>query len=189
MLACALAMLLAQSGARPPVEDFDLLPKEAIPDAAAVARQKEVERKLDERRKLLRLHQLGGVTMLATLGTTVVLGELDYLDKYGGRGDTGKWHQWHRWTAFSAATLFAGTAALALLAPVPVEKPVRLDTATLHKIFMSVAAAGMVAQIVLGVWTANKEGQVSQRDFALAHQVIGFATFAAAGAGFTVWVF
>lgn len=189
MLACALAMLLAQTSARPPAEDFDLLPKEAVPDAATVARQKELERKLVQRRKILRLHQLVGVTMLANLGTTVVLGELDYLDKYGGHGDTGKWHEWHRWTAYSAATLFAGAAALALFAPVPVEKRVRLDTATLHKIFMGVASAGMVAQIVLGIWTGKKEGQLSQRDFALAHQVIGFATFAAAGAGFAVWAF
>lgn len=189
MLACALAMVLAQSGAPPPAEDFDLLPKEAIPDAATVARQKELERKLVQRRKMLQLHQLVGVTMLATLGTTVVLGELDYLDKYGGHGDTGKWHPWHRWTAYSAATLFAGAAALAVFAPVPVEKRVRFDTATLHKIFMSVASAGMVAQIVLGIWTGKKEGQLSQRDFALAHQIIGFATFAAAGAGFTVWAF
>jgi hypothetical protein len=203
MLVVALALVLAQqeaatppAGAAPPAtvapgpgEDFDLLPQEPIPDAAAVARGKELERKLELRRKVLRLHQLGGVLMLANLGTTVVLGELDYIDKYGGGGDTGQWHLWHRWTAISAATLFAGTAALAVFAPVPVEKPVRLDTATLHKVFMSIASAGMVTQIVLGIVTANKEGAVAQRDYALAHQIVGFGTFAAAAAGFGVWIF
>ena len=170
-------------------EDFDLLPAEAAPDAAAVARQRELEGRLQQRRKMLQLHQLAGVVMLASLGTTVVLGELDYLDKYGGHGDTGQWQEWHRWTAVGASVLFAGTAALAVFAPVPGEKPLRLDTATLHKTMMAIASAGMVAQIVLGIWTANKEGSLSQRDFALAHQIIGFTTLAAAAAGFTVLTF
>ena len=44
-----------------------------------------------------------------------------------------------------------------IFAPVPIEKPVRLDTATLHKIFMGVASAGMATQIVLGIVTASKD--------------------------------
>jgi len=194
MLALLMGSLLAQAAQTPPPqtpppEDFDLLPREAAPDPAAQARQKELEGKLDQRRQMLQLHQLGGMLTLAGLGATVVLGELNYLDKYGGRGDTGQWYEWHRWTAITTSAIFAGTAALAIFAPVPIEKPVRLDTATLHKIFMGVASAGMATQIVLGIVTASKEGSLSQRSFAQAHQIVGITTFAATAAGFGVLTF
>lgn len=176
-------------GAKPPADDFDLLPKEAVPDPAALARQQEVERKLAQRRTMLRFHQMAGFLTLASLTTTAVLGQLDYLDKYGGRGDVGTFHLWHRWVAFATTGIFAGTASLAVFAPVPIEKKARLDTATLHKIAMTVAASGMVAQIVLGIVSASKEGQSVQRDYALAHQIVGYTTLAAAFTGFTVLTF
>jgi hypothetical protein len=47
----------------------------------------------------------------------------------------------------------------------------------------------MVTQIVLGFVTAGKEGQVSQRDYALAHQIVGFTTFGATAVGFGVLAF
>lgn len=178
-----------KAGAKPPPDDFDLLPKEAVPDPAALARQQELERKLTQRRAMLGYHQLGGLVTLAGLTGTVVLGQLNYLDKYGGHGDKGTYRLWHRWTAISTTAVFAGTASLALFAPVPLEKKPRLDTATLHKIAMAVASAGMVTQIVLGFVTASKEGQVVQRDFALAHQIVGYTTLAAALTGFTVLAF
>jgi hypothetical protein len=170
-------------------DDFDLLPKEAVPDPAALARQLEVERKLAQRRTMLQFHQLAGFLTLASLTTTVVLGQLDYLDKYGGRGDVGTYHPWHRWVAVLTTGIFAGTASLAVFAPVPIEKKVQLDTATLHKIAMTIAAAGMVTEVVLGIVTASKEGQPVQRDFALAHQIVGYTTLAAAFTGFTVLTF
>ena len=172
--------------AKPPPDDFDLLPKEAAPDAKA---QQELEKQLERRRTMLHYHQMAGLLTLASLSATVVLGQLDYSDKYGGGGDVGTFHTWHRWVAFGATAIFAGTASLAVFAPVPIEKKVRLDTATLHKIAMTVSAAGMAAQIVLGIVTAAKEGQGSQRDYALAHQIIGYATLAAAFTGFTVLAF
>ncbi len=76
-----------------------------------------------------------------------------------------------------------------MFAPVPIEKKARLDTVTLHKIAMTVAAAGIAAQIVLGIVTAGKEGQLVQRDYALAHLIVGYTTLAAAFAGFTVLTF
>jgi len=176
-------------GAKPPPEDFDLLPKEAAPDTAALARQLELERRLARRRTMLQFHQLAGFLMLASLTTTVVLGQIDYLDKYGGRGDVGTFHLWHRWMGFAATGIFAGTASLSVFAPVPIEKKTRLDTVTLHKIAMTVAAAGMAAQIVLGIVTATKEGQLAQRDYARAHQIVGYATLVAAFTGFTVLTF
>jgi len=184
-----LAQRQKQPAASPAPHDFDLLPKEAVPSPAALARQQELERKLAQRRTMLQFHQLAGFLTLASLTTTVVLGQLDYLDKYGGRGDVGTYHLWHRWVAIASTGIFAGTAALAVFAPVPLEKKARLDTATLHKIAMTVAATGMAAEIVLGIVTATKEGQRVQRDFALAHQIVGYATLAAAFTGFTVLTF
>jgi len=179
----------AEAAAQPQPEAGDLLPTPAALDPAQTARQQALERELQTRRKMLQLHQLGGMLTLATLGATVIFGELNYIDKYGGGGDTGRWYEWHRWTAFAASAIFAGTGALALFAPSPLEKPARLDTAMLHRIAMGVATAGMVTQIVLGFVTASKGGSASQRDFALAHQIVGFSTFGATAVGFGVLTF
>jgi hypothetical protein len=114
------------------------------------------------------------------------------MDKYGGGGDTGRFQTFHRITAYSSAAVFAATGLLAVFAPVPVDKPVRLDTATLHKVAMATAAAGMAAEIVLGIIAVRSEGpptSLSQRDFALAHQIVGYATLAAAVTGFTILTF
>ena len=54
---------------------------------------------------------------------------------------------------------------------------------------MLVATAGMASEIVLGVVTSRSEGRISQRDFALAHQIIGYTTLAATTAGFLVFTF
>ena len=178
-----------KSSEKPPRDDFNLLPKEAAPDAAALARQSELERQLAKRRKMLGYHQIGGFLTVGSLAATVVLGQLDYSDKYGGGGDVGTFHSWHRWVAVASTVIFAGTASLAVFAPAPIEKQTRLDTATVHKIAMTVAAAGMATQIVLGIITASKEGQPAQRDFALAHQIVGYTTLAASLTGFTVLTF
>jgi hypothetical protein len=170
----------------PKSDDVNLLPEEAKPDAAATAR---LETQLTTRRTMLGWHQVGGFATLGSLTATVVLGQLNYTDKYGGGGDTGKYYQWHRWVAITSATIFAGTAALAVFAPSPIARPARLDTATLHKVSMAVASAGMVTQIILGIVTASKEGQPVQRDFAMAHQIIGYTTLAATATGFAVLTF
>jgi hypothetical protein len=184
-----LVLAQRQSSSKPPRDDFDLLPKEATPDAKALARQRELERQLAKRRTMLRYHQIGGFLTVGTLTATTVLGQLDYSDKYGGGGDVGTYHSWHRWMAITSAVIFAGTASLALFAPAPIDRPARLDTATVHKIAMTVAAAGMATQIVLGIVTSSKEGQSAQRDFALAHQIVGYTTLAASLTGFAVLTF
>jgi hypothetical protein len=189
MLALALALILQAAPPQSPPDYFDLLPREAAPDPAAVARQKDLERTLGLRRKMLQAHQLGGFLTMGGLGLTTVLGQLNYNDKYGGGGDSGRFYEWHRWTAIVTSVIFAGTGALAVLAPSPIDEPVRLDTATLHKIAMATATAGMAAQIILGIVTASREGHISQRDFALAHQIVGYTTLVATAAGFTVLTF
>jgi hypothetical protein len=170
-------------------EDIDLLPQAAKPDLEAVARQQQLEGQLQTRRKMLQLHQIGGMLTLASLGATVIFGQLNYMDRYGGGGDTRRWYDWHRYSAYTSAAIFAGTGALALFAPSPLEKRMRLDTVMLHRIAMGVATAGMVTQIILGFVTASKGGSVSQRDFALAHQIVGYTTFGATAAGFAVLTF
>jgi hypothetical protein len=175
--------------AKPPDDDFNLLAPEKKPDAAALARQARIQSEVRRRRSLLQLHQVGGYATLATMTATVVLGQLNYIDKYGGGGDFGTYRTPHRLVSYTAAGVFAATGILAFIAPNPFEKPLRLDTATLHKASMIVATAGMATQIVLGIMTAGKEGTVAQRDFALAHQIVGYTTLAATAAGFLVLTF
>jgi len=198
MIALAAALMLSMQGApaeqpgqaEPPGQgDVDLLPKPAAPDPQELARQQELESQLKTRRTMLQYHQIGGMLTLATLGATVVLGQLNYNDKYGGGGDTGRYYDWHKYLALTSAGIFAATGALAIFAPSPLPKPLRLDTAVLHKISMGIATAGMVTQIVLGFVTASKNGSVSQRDYALAHQIIGYTTFGATAVGFGVLTF
>jgi hypothetical protein len=178
-----------QPQTKPPDDDFNLLTPEKKPDAAALARQARIQSEISRRRTLLRLHQIGGYATLATVTATVVLGQLNYIDKYGGGGDVGTYRTPHRLVAYTAAGVFAATGILAVIAPNPFDKPLRLDTATLHKASMIVATAGMATQIVLGMLTAGKEGSVAQRDFALAHQIVGYTTLAATAAGFLVLTF
>ena len=172
-----------------PEQDFDLLAPQKAPDEATKQRDLELMQDLRRRRTMLQLHQIGGYATLATVTAAVVLGQINYLDKYAGGGDTGKWMTPHAIAAFTAAGVFTATGLLAVLAPSPLEKPARVDTATLHKIAMAVATAGFIAQVVLGPITASKEGQLSQRDFALAHQIIGYTTLAATYTGFLVLTF
>lgn len=173
----------------PPSDDFELLPPEKAPDPAEVARGRELSRELSQRRSMLQLHQLGGFATVGAMVATAVVGQLNYNDKYGGGGYSGRYIVTHRWLGIGTTALFAATGLLAVLAPSPLPKESRLDTVTLHKVAMVVAAAGIVAQIILGPITASKEGQPSQRDFALAHQVIGYTTLAATATGFAVLVF
>jgi hypothetical protein len=170
-------------------DDFDLLPPEKPPDAEAVVRQRQLSQALALRRTLLRLHQYGGFATLGAMTATAIVGQLNYDDKYGGGGDTGKYRSAHQILAYGTTGVFAATGLLALFAPSPFEKPLRLDTATLHKTSMLVATAGLVAQVVLGIVTAGSEGSISQRDFARAHQIVGYVTLAATATGFAVLTF
>jgi hypothetical protein len=178
--AAPVQLALAQPQPSAPADDFDLLPKEKAPDPVQL---KELQRQLVLRRQMLQLHQLGGFITLGAMGATVALGQANYADKYGGGGDTRRFMVWHRWFGIGTAVVFAATGALAVFAPSPLPKPVRLDTATVHKISLAVASVGILTQIILGPIIASKEGQLSQRDFALAHQIVGYTTLVATAAG------
>lgn len=170
----------------PPL-DFDLLPP--IAPAASPAQDLALERAVARRRRMLRLHQGLGLATWTGLAATTIVGQLDFDDRFRGGGDTGKWHGAHRTLALSTSALFLGTGLLGLLAPEPYEKKARLDTATVHKAAMAVAAAGMAAQIVLGVSARGRAGSLRERDLAEAHQILGYATFGAMTAGAVVLFF
>ncbi len=177
---------LAQAG---PGEEIDLLPPPKPPSPAEAARARKLEEELRERRSLLQIHQGLGFALLGAMATTTVLGQLEYADKYGGGGDTGKWHASHQIASYATAGIFAGAGLVALLAPAPTARPGRVDTAVLHRIAMAIATAGMVAQIALGIASARSEGRLAQRDYAVAHQITGYATVAATATGFVVLAF
>jgi len=168
--------------------DFELLE----PSTAAETPQlvdPQLEKAIAQRRTMLTLHQGLGLATLTTLAATVVVGQLHFNDRYRGGGDTGRYNPWHTGLVIGTSSLFASTGLLGLLAPTPFKKELRLDTITLHKIFVSLATAGMLTQVVLGIVTGNQEGQLSQVDLATAHQVVGYATLGAVGAGALMIVF
>jgi hypothetical protein len=167
--------------AQDPSLDFELLE----PAAPAIVADPALERAVARRRTMLSLHQGLGLGMAGGLVATTVVGQLNFQDRYRGGGDDGTWKSLHRGLAVSTGVLFGTVAMMGVLAPEPYPKPQRFDTVMMHKIFMSLATAGMVTQVVLGIITASaaQEGQVSQVRFATAHQVVGYATLGFTSAG------
>jgi hypothetical protein len=54
---------------------------------------------------------------------------------------------------------------------------------------MAVATAGMLAQGLLGIQTARREGYLDKQDYGRAHLAVGYATLAAMGVAVGVIVF
>ncbi|MBF5045368.1 hypothetical protein FGE12_23385 [Aggregicoccus sp. 17bor-14] len=177
----------AQQAPADPSLDFELLE----PEAKAAAPDLELERAVSRRRTMLSLHQGLGLGMAGGLVATTLVGQLNFNDIYRGGGDDGTWKTLHRGLAVGTTALFGTVALMGILAPEPYPKPLRFDTVLMHKVFMSLAAAGMVTQVVLGLITASsaQQGQVSQVRFATAHQVVGYATLGFTTAGvFTLFL-
>ena len=173
----------AQASPAAPGMDFDLLGEAKPPPDAPNAG------KMRWRRTMLNAHQVMGFGLLALqLGTTVV-GQLDYSDRFANGPQTAKWDATHAAFAYSTLGVFAVNGLVALLAPSPVKKDWKMDRVMVHRIAMFTAAAGMLAQGVLGIYTTQREGFVNQERYATAHLVIGYATLAAVGTGVAVLVF
>ncbi|MBS2022455.1 MAG: hypothetical protein JST92_08600 [Deltaproteobacteria bacterium] len=154
--------------------DFDLLGAGSV-EAPSEA----VQEKLGQRRIMLTAHQTIGIGLVALTAGSILTGQFNYNDKFGG-ANTGKWELAHEITTVASLTTFAAAGLLAWLAPVPIEKKTEgIDRVTIHKWSMLAATGGMVAQGVLGFYTASREGYVNQSSMASAHLVIGYATFAA----------
>jgi hypothetical protein len=158
--------------------DFNLLP-----DAPAVPVDPELESRIRTRRTLLEIHQGLGIATVALLATTVVFGQLNYTDRFGGGPNLGTYSLWHSGFAAAATVTFAASGILALLAPVPLEKNGDGPTITVHKWSMLVATVGFAAEIVLGIYAASREGYVNQASLAEAHLVLGYVTLGAVGVG------
>lgn len=171
-----------------PDMDFDLLEPSEAAEAPRLV-DPALEKAIAQRRTMLSLHQAVGLATLTGLAATVVVGQLHFNDRYRGGGDTGRYDVLHTGLVIGTTTLFVGTGLLGLLAPTPFKKELRLDTITLHKIFVSLATVGMLTQVALGIATGNLEGKLSQVDLATAHQVVGYATLGALSAGALMIVF
>ena len=168
------------SAAPPPGMDFDLLPEKSAagPDALAL------ESKVNLRRGMLQYHQIFGIATAVLMIGTVVTGQLNYSDRFGGGSSGGQFEIWHSGLEAATVLSFATTGLLALFAPVPFEKKSEgIDTVTVHKWSMLVATIGMASEIPLGIYTVSREGYVNQGTMALAHLIIGYITAAALTAG------
>ena len=160
------------------------VPKLALaPDPAAI------ERSVKLRRRMLTVHQGVGFATLGVMAATLVLGQLYWNDKYGGGDYTGDFNAPHLALSIGTTALYATTGLLALFAPNPYPKPVRFDTALVHKLSMILATVGMVAQVVLGPVAYYREGKLDQKPIALAHTITGYATFAFMAAGTVAYFF
>jgi cytochrome b561 len=172
----------------PPATDFDfnLLP----PSAPKSVEDRALESAISTRRSVLKLHQGFGIATTALLVATVIVGQLNYSDKFGGGGQTGKYELAHVYLESATTLTFVTAGVLALLAPVPLKKSDEgLDTITLHKWAMLATTVGFATQIVLGIIAVSREGYVNQSTFATAHLVVGYSTLAALGTGVTVLLF
>lgn len=173
--------------------NFDLLDEGKKPDAGPtpeeLKRRQAIERGARIRRPMLTAHQALGFATLAALTATVVIGHLNYYDKYQSGDFSGRYSLAHEGLGISTSILFGATGLLAVFAPNPYPKPIRLDTALIHKISMILATAGMVTQVILGPVTSNRVGRLDQGSLALAHVVTGYATWAFMATGTFVYFF
>jgi hypothetical protein len=161
--------------------DFDLL-------GAPAASHQADEHALRLRRTMLNWHQGVGLGLFALQLATTVVGQLNYGDKFGG-DNTLKYAQPHAILAYSTVAAFVAAGTLALLAPSPLAKSEGFDRVSLHKLSMFTAAAGMAAEVALGVWTQSREGYLNQQSIGKAHLVVGYVTLAAVAVGIGALVF
>ncbi|NOK16671.1 hypothetical protein [Corallococcus carmarthensis] len=170
-----------------PSLDFDLLTPEA--EASAGLLDPNLQKDLETRRTMLKLHQGLGLAMAGGLTAATVLGQIQFNESFRGGGDDRTLLAWHRGVVIGTSLLFATVGTLGLLAPDPVERAFQWDTVTFHKIFMSLATAGMIAQAVLGILATHSYGELQEPKYATAHQVVGYATLGCVAAGIVTLTF
>ncbi|HSN15655.1 MAG TPA: hypothetical protein VLT61_13565 [Anaeromyxobacteraceae bacterium] len=170
-----------------PPPGLDLLIDEKAP---LPARDPAFEELVQRRRTLLSVHQAAGLATWGLLATTVVVGQLNYDDLYGrDAAYTQKYRETHAALAGATTATFAFTGILALAAPEPYPKRVRLDTATVHKVSMGLTTLGLVGQIALGYLAHDSPNFMDQRRLAQAHQALGYATLGTMTIGAVTLVF
>jgi hypothetical protein len=162
--------------------DFDLLGEAKPPPDTADAGA------LRLRRKMLTAHQAIGFGLVGMQLATTVVGQLNYSDRFGGPS-TAQYQLSHAALAYTTLGLFVVNGAIALLAPSPVHRGYAMDRVMVHRIAMFTAAAGMLAQGILGVYTRQREGYLNQEQIGTTHLAIGYVTLAAMATGVGVLVF
>jgi hypothetical protein len=168
--------------------DFNLLEPEKPRAASGPELRREAQGR--QRRTMLTLHQGIGLATLGLLAATVVVGQLNYMDRFAvGAPGTARFETAHTVLATTTLTGFAATGVLGLLAPVPYDQPRHLDTIAVHKLFMGGATLGMMTELGLGFYTASHEGLEHQRTFAQVHQVIGYSTLGLMAMGASALLF
>lgn len=165
-----------------PSLDFDLLGEAKPPPEPANAGA------LRLRRKMLKVHQGLGLSLLGVQLATTAVGQLSYSDRFAGGPDTGRYRLTHKLLAYTTLGVFAVNGTIALLAP-SAKTPRKFDRVAVHRLAMAAAAAGMATQAVLGTVTRERSGYLNQEKFATAHLVVGYVTLAAVLTGVGVIVF
>jgi hypothetical protein len=178
------ALALAAAEPPPGSMDFDLLGEAKPPPPAPD------QRRMARRRKMLTWHQGIGLGLLGLQLATTTVGQLNYSDRFAGGPSTARYRTTHAALAYTNVAVFALNGTLALLAPNAAAKQDRgFDRVTQHKWAMFTAAAGMLTQGALGIYTSRREGFQDQERFATIHLAIGYATLAAIGYGVGAIVF
>jgi hypothetical protein len=170
------------AGSSPSDFNFDLSkPGEektgVVQSEAEKLRLQKLENKVHLRRRMLIAHQAFGFATLAALAATDIIGTLHWVDKFGGGPDDDRYKDAHLGLGITTTALFTTTAFLALFAPNPYPKPIKFDTAFVHKASMAIAAACFVAQVIMGPLSSVSDGKLYQKNLALAHTVVGWGAF------------
>jgi hypothetical protein len=176
--------------------DFDLLGEKPKPSpavqAADLLSSARLEKQVQTRRRVLLAHQALGFITLAAMAATCVIGQMNYVARYGSFNngqDYDTFQNAHIGLVSATSVLFATIGVLGVAAPNPYPKPIKFDTALVHKVSMILATAGMVTQLILGPITTYSQGAIEQRNLALGHVVAGWATFGFMSAGVLAYVF
>lgn len=154
--------------------DFDLLGEPEQPPPTTDVRGMRL------RARMLNAHQVVGIGLLGLQLATTAVGQLNYSDRFAGGPSTGRYQLGHKILAYTNLAAFAVDGSLALFAPrAPGKTSAGLDRVTLHRVSMFTAAAGMLAQGALGIYTSRREGYQNHERVATIHLAVGYATLAA----------
>src|SRR6478735_3984899 len=111
-----------------------------VQDPAEKLKLQRLEGRVKVRRSMLIAHQVLGFITLGALAATNIIGTLHYVDKFAGDHDD-RFKDAHLYLGIGTSVVFTAAASTALFAPNPYPKPIKFDTALLHKVSMAVAAA------------------------------------------------
>jgi hypothetical protein len=137
---------------------------------------------------MLLAHQALGFLTVSLSGFGQLFRQLDYLDRYGG-DDTRRWESLQLGLLVAGAAVLAATALLGAAAPNPYPKPIRADTALVHKISMTAGAAATAGELVLDSLAVAHDQGADARALALSALVVGYVAYALLATGWIAYFF